>query len=107
MPFDHFIIREQFPSLNRPVVFFDNPGGTQIARKSLDRIIAYLTLHNANHDGVFTTSRESDAILDEAHAAMADFLNAKRAGGNHLRQQHDYPDAAHQPLDFTLLESRG
>ncbi len=78
MPFDHFIIREQFPSLNRPVVFFDNPGGTQIARKSLERIVAYLTLHNANHDGVFTTSRESDAILDEAHAAMADFLNAKR-----------------------------
>ena len=78
MPFDHFIIREQFPSLNRPVVFFDNPGGTQIARKSLERIVAYLTLHNANHDGVFTTSRESDAILEEAHAAMADFLNAKR-----------------------------
>ena len=78
MPFDHFIIREQFPSLNRPVVFFDNPGGTQIARKSLERIVAYLTLHNANHDGVFTTSRESDAILDEAHVAMADFLNAKR-----------------------------
>jgi cysteine desulfurase family protein (TIGR01976 family) len=78
MPLDHFIIREQFPSLNRPVVFFDNPGGTQIARKSLERIVAYLTLHNANHDGVFTTSRESDAILDEAHAAMADFLNAKR-----------------------------
>jgi cysteine desulfurase family protein (TIGR01976 family) len=78
MPLDHFIIREQFPSLNRPVVFFDNPGGTQIARKSLDRIVAYLTLHNANHDGMFTTSRESDAILDEAHAAMADFLNARR-----------------------------
>jgi cysteine desulfurase family protein (TIGR01976 family) len=78
MPFDHFTIREQFPSLKRPVVFFDNPGGTQIARKSLDRIVAYLTLHNANHDGVFTTSRESDAILEEAHAAMADFLNAKR-----------------------------
>jgi cysteine desulfurase family protein (TIGR01976 family) len=78
MPFDHFVIREQFPSLNRPVVFFDNPGGTQIARKSLERIVAYLTLHNANHDGVFATSRESDAILDEAHAAMADFLNAKR-----------------------------
>ncbi len=59
------------------MVFFDNPGGTQIARKSLDRIVAYLTLHNANHDGVFATSRESDAILDEAHLAMADFLNAK------------------------------
>ncbi len=78
MPFDHFTLREQFPSLKRPVIFFDNPGGTQIARKSLDRIVNYLTLHNANHDGAFTTSRESDAILDEAHAAMADFVNARR-----------------------------
>jgi cysteine desulfurase family protein (TIGR01976 family) len=77
MPLDHFIIREQFPALKRPVVFFDNPGGTQIARKSLDRMVAYLTVHNANHDGAFTTSRESDAILDEAHLAMADLLNAK------------------------------
>jgi cysteine desulfurase family protein (TIGR01976 family) len=76
MSIDLNLVREQFPSLIRPVIFFDNPGGTQIARKSLDRIVAYLTLHNANHEGVFPTSIESDAILDSAHAAMADFLNA-------------------------------
>ena len=32
MPFNLSSIRSQFPSLNRPAVFFDNPGGTQIAR---------------------------------------------------------------------------
>ena len=71
-------IREQFPSLNRPAIFFDNPGGTQIARQSAERIQRYFMESNANHDGVFETSRKSDKMLDEAHAAMADFLNAAR-----------------------------
>jgi len=72
------LIREQFPSLNRPAVFFDNPGGTQIARQSANRIQQYLLECNANHQGVFATSRQSDLILDSAHIAMADFLNAAR-----------------------------
>ena len=76
MPLDNAIIRQQFPSLDRRDVFFDNPGGTQIARQSLDRINQYLLNHNANHDGAFLTSRQSDETLDEAHMAMADFLNA-------------------------------
>ncbi len=71
-------IRSQFPSLDRPAVFFDNPGGTQIARQSLDRMNRYLLECNANHDGAFETSRKSDEVLNEAHAAMADFLNAAR-----------------------------
>ncbi len=76
MPLNPDIIRQQFPSLNRRDVFFDNPGGTQIARQSLDRINHYLLNCNANHEGAFRTSKESDAVLHEAHAAMADFLNA-------------------------------
>ena len=70
------VIRKQFPSLDRPAIFFDNPGGTQIAKPSLDRITRYLLESNANHEGAFETSKQSDAILDEAHAAMADFYNA-------------------------------
>jgi len=76
MPLDHSAIKRQFPSLDRPAVFFDNPGGTQIAKHSLDRINRYLLECNANHEGAFPTSQQSDAILHEAHAAMADFLNA-------------------------------
>jgi cysteine desulfurase family protein (TIGR01976 family) len=76
MPLDPSIIRQQFPSLDRPATFFDNPGGTQIAKQSLERINRYLLECNANHEGAFATSQQSDAILHEAHAAMADFLNA-------------------------------
>lgn len=76
MALDLSAIRKQFPSLARPAIFFDNPGGTQIAKQSLDRINNYLLECNANHDGAFATSIASDAILDEAHRAMADFYNA-------------------------------
>jgi cysteine desulfurase family protein (TIGR01976 family) len=79
MALDLSVIRSQFPSLNRPAIFFDNPGGTQIARQSLDRINKYLLECNANHEGAFATSIASDAVLEEAHQAMADFYNASSA----------------------------
>jgi cysteine desulfurase family protein (TIGR01976 family) len=73
-------IRDQFPALRQKegVIFFDNPGGTQISQPSLDRINAYLLNCNANHEGAFPTSQQSDAILAEAHLAMVDFYNAAR-----------------------------
>jgi len=76
MTLDLTTIRAQFPSLDRDAIFFDNPGGTQIARQSLERINRYLLECNANHGGAFATSQASDAVLDEAHQAMADFFNA-------------------------------
>lgn len=76
MALDLSLIRSQFPSLNRPAIFFDNPGGTQIASQSLARINQYLLECNANHEGAFATSQASDAVLEAAHRAMADFYNA-------------------------------
>jgi cysteine desulfurase family protein (TIGR01976 family) len=79
MIYDVGAVRAQFPALQRDAIFFDNPGGTQVAQQSIDRMVNYLVHHNANHGGAFATSIESDAILDEAHAAAADFLNAASA----------------------------
>ena len=76
MSLDLGVIRQQFPALSRSEVFFDNPGGTQIARQSLDRMNQYLVECNANHGGAFATSVSSDAVLEEAHQAMADFYHA-------------------------------
>ncbi len=78
MTLDLEAIRAQFPALQKPAIFLDNPGGTQIARPSLERIQAYLVESNANHGGAFSTSVASDAISYEGHAAMADLLNAQR-----------------------------
>ena len=73
--------RTHFPSLaleenGQPVVYLDNPGGTQVPQDCIEGIAAYLTSSNANTHGAFATSRRTDAMLDEVHAAMADLLNA-------------------------------
>jgi cysteine desulfurase family protein (TIGR01976 family) len=79
--FDISAIRKQFPSLSqtqdgRPVIYFDNPGGTQVPQTVVDTMVHYLLRDNANHGGAFPTSRRSDAMLEEAHQAMADMLGA-------------------------------
>lgn len=69
-------IRDKFPALKSNAIFLDNPAGTQISQPSLQRMMDYLLYTNANHEGAFKTSRQSDAILAEAHAAVADFYHA-------------------------------
>jgi cysteine desulfurase family protein (TIGR01976 family) len=71
--------RQQFPALRRridgqPAAYFDGPAGTQVSQQVIEAISHYLSHHNANHGGLFATSRESDEMLAETHAAMADFL---------------------------------
>ncbi len=78
---DLSFVRSQFPALalmdgGRPAVYFDGPGGTQVPQRVIDAIGHYLVHMNANHGGAFRTTRESDALLAAAHAAMADLLNA-------------------------------
>ncbi len=81
MTFDVAQVRQHFPSLaleqnGQPVIYFDNPGGTQVTRECIAAITDYLTTANANNHGAFLTSTRTDAVLIEAHAAMADFLHA-------------------------------
>jgi cysteine desulfurase family protein (TIGR01976 family) len=71
-------IRARFPGLAREAIFLDNPAGTQMVQSSLDRMNEYAVKTNANHGGVFATSRESDAVIDTARQAVADFLGAAR-----------------------------
>lgn len=73
--------RRQFPALSRrvgerPAVFFDGPGGTQVPQRVIEAVSHYLAHSNANHGGHFATSRDSDRLLAEAHRGLADFLGA-------------------------------
>ncbi len=72
-------IRENFPTLAPPSIYFDAPGGTQICRQSLRRMEKYLLENNANCGGAFASSQASDLLLAEARQAMADFYNAASA----------------------------
>jgi cysteine desulfurase family protein (TIGR01976 family) len=71
--------RREFPALarthnGRPAVFLDGPAGSQVPRTVIDAMAEYLSMRNANCGGVYSTSRESDAMLADARRAMADFL---------------------------------
>src|ERR1700756_3871442 len=74
-------IRRCFPALARahngyPVAYFDGPGGTQVPRTVVEAMNDYLYRHNANTHWAYPTSIETDAIIDSARAALADFFNA-------------------------------
>ena len=77
-------VRRQFPSLSltvegRPVVYLDNPAGTQVPQRVVDRTAAYWRTMNANQGGAFLTSEQSDALVAEVRQAAAAFLNAASA----------------------------
>ena len=82
MPGDLSLVRERFPALrdddNR--VFADAPGGTQVPETVIDAMARYLMDSNANEHGAFATSRETDAVIREAHLAAADFLGCAPDG---------------------------
>jgi cysteine desulfurase family protein (TIGR01976 family) len=77
--FDVESVRSRFPALaltqaGRPMVFFDGPGGTQVPETVIQAVARYYRTSNANHGGAFETSRRSDAIVEEARAAVGDLL---------------------------------
>jgi cysteine desulfurase family protein (TIGR01976 family) len=74
-------IRADFPALarrhaDRPVAYFDGPGGTQVPRPVIDAVNDYLTAHNANTHWAYPASTETDAIIEHAREQAALFLNA-------------------------------
>jgi cysteine desulfurase family protein (TIGR01976 family) len=69
-------VRARFSALQRPLAFFDGPGGTQVPDSVIDAIAGYLRTANANTGGPFETSRLTDALLTKARTTAADFLNA-------------------------------
>jgi cysteine desulfurase family protein (TIGR01976 family) len=80
--FDVRAVREQFPALARTyngqgVVYFDGPGGSQVARQAIDAMAGYMERGGANLHGVFPTSTETEEILARTRETTADFLGAE------------------------------
>ena len=76
-------VRAKFPALavsdgDRPRVYFDAPGGTQVCSPAIARMVEHLEGGTANSGGRFVTSAATDAMSLEAHAAVADLLGADR-----------------------------
>jgi cysteine desulfurase family protein (TIGR01976 family) len=69
-------VRARFSALDRPIAFFDGPGGTQTPDSVVDAMSSYLREANANLGGPFETSRRSDEVVAAAHEAAGRFLGA-------------------------------
>ncbi len=74
-------VRSQFPALSQtvnghPAVFLDGPGGTQVPQRVIDAISDYLVHSNSNMGGAFATSWRTNAVVENARAAMADFFGS-------------------------------
>jgi cysteine desulfurase family protein (TIGR01976 family) len=79
--YDVRAVRHQFPALERThngsrAVYFDGPGGSQVARSAIDAVSGYISRGGANLHGPFPTSIETEEILRDTRRAIADFLGA-------------------------------
>lgn len=75
-------VRARFPALSatsdgRPRVYLDAPGGTQVCAEAIEAMASYMREGCANAGGQFETSRATDAMSAEAHAAMADLVGGQ------------------------------
>ena len=74
-------VRGQFPSLaltddGKPRIYFDNPAGTQVPQRVIDRATQAMIRQNANLGGAFITSRLAQELVDQTRIAAAQFYNA-------------------------------
>jgi cysteine desulfurase family protein (TIGR01976 family) len=67
-------VRERFAALDRPLAFFDGPGGTQCPDEVIDAISDYLRRDNANIGAPYETSRRTDELVERARERAGAFL---------------------------------
>jgi len=67
-------VRARFSALQRELVFFDGPGGTQVPDEVIEAIAGYLRESNANVSGPYETSRRTERLVDDSRLAAASFL---------------------------------
>jgi len=67
-------VRARFSALDRPLAFFDGPGGTQCPDEVIDAIAGYLRTDNANIGAPYATSVRTGELIDRARDAAGRFL---------------------------------
>jgi cysteine desulfurase family protein (TIGR01976 family) len=67
-------VRARFSALDRPLAFFDGPGGTQCPDEVIEAIAGYLRTSNANIGAPYETSRLTDELVERSREHAASFL---------------------------------
>ncbi len=75
MSFDVNVLRGRFPAIrNSDTLFFDGPAGTQVPESVADAVATGLVEGASNVGGAFAASRSSEALVEAARSAGADFV---------------------------------
>jgi cysteine desulfurase family protein (TIGR01976 family) len=74
MSLDVAAVRSRFLALQRDLVFFDAPGGSQVPDEVIEAVADYFRTSNANVSGPYETSRRTEALELRARQAAARFL---------------------------------
>jgi cysteine desulfurase family protein (TIGR01976 family) len=73
---DILSIKDNFPALKQDMTFFDNAGGTQVAKQVTERLADYLLNTNVQLGASYKTSVESGKRVMEAQRTWAKAINA-------------------------------
>ncbi|CAI1036814.1 cysteine desulfurase-like protein [Serratia quinivorans] len=81
MTFTPELARAQFSALtqrydDKPVIFFDGPGGSQVSQGVLEKMTHYLGKYNANLGGHYFSSHKTTEVMNNARESVRTFLNA-------------------------------
>ncbi|CAI0703543.1 Probable cysteine desulfurase [Serratia quinivorans] len=81
MTFTPELARAQFSALtqrydDKPVIFFDGPGGSQVSQGVLEKMTHYLGKYNANLGGHYFSSHKTTEVMSNARESVRAFLNA-------------------------------
>jgi cysteine desulfurase family protein (TIGR01976 family) len=68
-------VRARYTALDRPLAFFDGPGGTQCPDEVIDAVARYLREDNANIGAPYGTSVRTMELIERARAAAGRFLS--------------------------------
>jgi len=78
MSLDIDFVRQQFPALGGEWAFFDNAGGSQILKRSVDRISDFLLTRNVQTGGSYDISIKAREAVEASRRAIATLVNAAR-----------------------------
>lgn len=79
MKLDLDFIRNEYPSLRKDYVFFDNAGGSQTLKRVMDKVTEYYMTSDVQLGGTYSVSTQARERVNSGSAQIAQTLNAQLA----------------------------
>lgn len=79
MKLDLDFIRNEYPSLRKDYVFFDNAGGSQTLKRVMDKVTEYYMTSDVQLGGTYSVSTQARERVNSGSTQIAQTLNAQLA----------------------------